>query len=169
MWNLFWQNVYFLPLNIYRRACTGLWSRWARRTSSPNPVAQYCSKASPEVTTLDNSLLRGKIYVVDQLFTPLRLDMGGGEHQRERRDLEPTGPPDRTYKVGPSSDWKLSIKNCNNWNYFQPRLFLPEMLRLARHLSSTGIHRKTYLIDDMYMICMSIINMHCNPRHQNDW
>jgi len=28
----------------------------------------------------------------------LRLDMGG-EQQRERRDLEPTGPPDRTYKV----------------------------------------------------------------------
>ena len=27
-----------------------------------------------------------------------RLDMGG-EQQRERRDLEPTGPPDRTYKV----------------------------------------------------------------------
>ena len=75
--------------------------------------------------------------------------MGGGEHQRERRDLEPTGPPDRTYKVGPSSDWKLSIKNCNNWNYFQPRLFLPEMLLLARHLSSTGIHNKPYLIDDI--------------------
>lgn len=29
----------------------------------------------------------------------LRLDMGVVEQARERRDLEPTGPPDRTYKV----------------------------------------------------------------------
>ena len=28
-----------------------------------------------------------------------RLDMGVVEQARERRDLEPTGPPDRTYKV----------------------------------------------------------------------
>ena len=31
----------------------------------------------------------------------------GGEQQRERRDLEPTGPPDRTYKV--SSEKKQDL------------------------------------------------------------
>lgn len=44
------------------------------------------------------------------LWPPTRLDMGV-EQQRERRDLEPTGPPDRTYKVG-MEYFKIFIR-CN--------------------------------------------------------
>ena len=39
-------------------------------------------------------------------FLDSRLDMGVVEQARERRDLEPTGPPDRTYKVPDHSHGK---------------------------------------------------------------
>ena len=40
-------------------------------------------------------------------FLDSRLDMGVVEQARERRDLEPTGPPDRTYKVPDHSHGKV--------------------------------------------------------------
>ena len=42
-------------------------------------------------------------------FLDSRLDMGVVEQARERRDLEPTGPPDRTYKVPDHSHGKMPI------------------------------------------------------------
>ena len=75
------------------------------RSPAANPVAPSSSQTPSKVCPSFSYV--SFIAFLSFNFLDSRLDMGVVEQARERRDLEPTGPPDRTYKVPDHSHGKV--------------------------------------------------------------
>ena len=79
----------------------------------------------------------------------------GGEQQRERRDLEPTGPPDRTYKV------------VLDLSLYRTPLDMLELFSTQVVFAGDAAVGKTSFINRNQQQTIQITNMHCHPCHHH--